>query len=685
MFTLQHICKSYANKVVLDDVALTVNAGEAIALIGENGAGKTTLLNVILGNVEPDSGAVVLHREVIGYIPQEPDLAPTLEDNFPDRLDAWKADYALGLVGFEAIPKNTLVSSLSGGQKTRLAFAKVLAADPEPTVLLLDEPTNNLDAEGLRWLEGFVKAFQGAVLLVSHDRTFINKVATSIAELDNGMLKLYGGNYDFYKQQKEIERRSEREQYQQNKEERRRLENSLHAVRSKARVGTSNRVPPDNDKFAKGFFHNRIQAKAGGRARQLEARLAQLPELQKPAASKNHRLSLQGKTATSKLLLRLNDIAISYDKPILQGFNLEIRGSERVHIAGSNGSGKTTLLKIAASLIEPDDGEVITGQDVRIGYFSQDVDGLHYQQTSLENLATTGAATTTIYRQARSLGLTEAELRKKPGELSRGQQAKLSFAKLLLSANHLLILDEPTNHLDIPTRESIEVALQDYQGALLVASHDGYFVERLGVGRTITVDEVRKSSEKLVTTIRSLTPPVNRPLIVAVSGFSGSGKSTLADTLTAQLSDANTVCIDSFATGKAWRRSADWDNFDRDRFAREILKSAHANKFPLRYAHKPDLGNIDGQIVAVPKVQYLIVEGCSLFHPDLLGYYDYTIWVDCPLDEAARRGMWRDKHIYKSPQEELWLNIWIPNERDFYAKYRPDRVADVVIMSEGSK
>lgn len=182
-------------------------------------------------------------------------------------------------------------------------------------------------------------------------------------------------------------------------------------------------------------------------------------------------------------------------------------------------------------------------------------------------------------------------------------------------------------------------------------------------------------------TIRALPVPSGRPLIIAISGFGGSGKTTLANTLKSLLPGrTELVCIDSFSNHK-WHRNDDWDNFDRTRFAKQILIPAHANKFPLIYTEEPWPGRPISPAIKMAKPNYLIAEGCSIFHPDLLEYYDYKIWMDCPLQEATQRGMWRDRHVYNDEHDHLWKTVWMPNEHDFFQKYRPDHAASLLITT----
>lgn len=485
MLHIQNITKSYRDDTVLDGVELAVNPGEVIALVGANGAGKTTLLKIILGEVKPDEGNVILANEVIGYLPQEIDLGKTVRDSFPKEVEDWHIDKVLEAVDLTGLDLDTLVDKLSGGQRTRLGLARVLSHEPEPTILLLDEPTNNLDQSGLEWLASFIKIFRGGIILVGHDRAFINQVVTSVAELDKGKLRYYGGDYDFYQEQKAIEHNSELQQYEQSTEERKRLEQLVYQAKQKAGASSMKSYTLDNDKFAAGFKNDKISKIFSRKGKALESRIKHLKEVDRPEEFKRYETHLAGQTPDKKQLVILENVSKSFrKKPVLRDVSLLLNGRERVRISGPNGSGKTTLLQLAAGRVTPDEGEVRRGDGIRIGYFSQDVFGLDEAKTARDNLLTVSIDSTRVHREARSLGLTQADLSKMPQELSRGQQAKLAFAKLLLAENQLLILDEPTNHLDIPTRENIEAALARYGGAILVASHDSYFVDRLSITST---------------------------------------------------------------------------------------------------------------------------------------------------------------------------------------------------------
>ncbi len=490
MYKLINISKSFGAKEVLKDINLTLH-NEVIALIGENGAGKTTLLKILLSKIKPDNGKVEVPSAAAGYVPQQEDFGTAINQCFDDDTEQWRIDLALQDVGLKK-PMDFNTKLLSGGEKTRLAIAIVLAKQPKPNVLLLDEPTNNLDAEGLVWLEKYVKHFKGSVVIISHDRNFINKSASKILDLKSGILKVYSGNYDNYRQQKDLESLHAEEAYEASIEERRRVESALRQ-RRELELHTHKHIKrTDNDKAQRDYFKNRVTRQYGQQVRSMESRLKQISELDKPENKRSYKIAIDGGAHLHKLVLSVEDVSMEFSKKLFSNLSFEVRGNDRFRINGKNGSGKSTLLKIALGEISPTSGKVTVGENISIGYLSQDVDGIDTSKTALDNLLDSDADITDIYREARALGMGGTDLKKYPSELSRGQQSKLSFAKLLLAKNDLLILDEPTNHLDIPTRENIEQALEKYKGAMLISSHDEFFFKAIGVTQTIKLNNRNK-------------------------------------------------------------------------------------------------------------------------------------------------------------------------------------------------
>lgn len=485
MLALRNVKKVFNDNIVFSDVNLSLNANEVVVLIGDNGVGKTTLLELIFGNIKPNSGIVLLNNEVVGYVPQKINLGLNVVDCFIG-VDNWLAYRALSLVGLDELLLESDVSNLSGGQKMRLSIASALASNPEPTMLLLDEPTNNLDVNGQSWLVNFIKAFRGGIILSSHDRAFINQVATKIVEIKDDKLRQYGGNYDFYKQQRVIENETQKRKYDEYIREKKKIKHLIDVSKKRAVEGVRMKKSKDNDKMLWTFKNQNVQNSLGRLSGALESRLDRLEKVDRPEEAKIYRASLSGQISNNKLVIRFNDVRKSFDRTILNNVNFEIRGNERVQVAGLNGSGKTTLLKIANGLIMPDSGSVDYGNDIKIGYYSQEIDGLDYDKTGFENLVMNiSDPKLNVISEAHKLGFSNADLQKKISQLSHGQIVKLGFVKLLLCQNQLLILDEPTNHLDIATREIIETSLNNYQGAILVASHDRYFIDSLNIDTVI--------------------------------------------------------------------------------------------------------------------------------------------------------------------------------------------------------
>jgi ATP-binding cassette subfamily F protein 3 len=367
------------------------------------------------------------------------------------------------------------VQQLSGGQKTKLAFASVLLE--RPSALLLDEPTNHLDARGVEWLEGFINQFRGAVLIVSHDRTLLNHTVSRILEVDsnNRNLNEYPGNYDDYVRERQKRMELQEQKYEQQQKEKKRLEQWLVLKRQEASV----RPDPARGRQVRNM-EKRIEREITSKA------------IAKPQDSKSlNRFSLKGAVGSGKLILRAEDICLNYGgKQILAHVNFELRGTQRALLSGANGSGKTTLLKIIGGEIKPDSGNVRIGDNINVGYFSQEHENLLPGKTVVEEFLSTERL---AYHKDPRLILggflfTDEDINKKVSQLSLGERVRLIFCKLVHQENHLLLMDEPTNHLDISSKEVVEAALRNYEGAMLVVSHDRYFLKEINIDTELKLE-----------------------------------------------------------------------------------------------------------------------------------------------------------------------------------------------------
>lgn len=484
MLIVNSLSKSFGEHIVLDNVSFSLKSGEVVGLVGKNGSGKTTLFEIITGKITPDRGKVETEKETIGYLPQHFNFSnETIEEFLSVPIEeSHKINTALKQVGLNGIDLKQRAVNLSGGQKTKLYLARILLNNPIPTTLLLDEPTNNLDFKGLNWLENLLQKFEGSVLVTSHDRAFLDNVTDRTLELSDSKIKSYGGNYSFYREQKLEQEKAELERYQRNTEEIKRLERQIREKKEHAlRVHRKDKPARDNDKFAAGFFAQKSSVIAR-QAKGMESRLSQMESLEKLESYKPYRSNFTGNVHSNKTVIEVDNISKSFNTvSVLKNVTFSVSGNTHVWLAGENGSGKSTLLKIIAGQLKPNLGEVRLGVEIKAGYFSQEISQMNETKSGLEELMSTGATETDSYKYAARLHLKGNDLKKKLSELSRGQRAKIEFTKLLLSNNQLLILDEPTNHLEVNTREEIEEALKRYEGAILVASHDRYFLEELGI------------------------------------------------------------------------------------------------------------------------------------------------------------------------------------------------------------
>lgn len=476
MITIKKLTKNMHGEPLFEGVSFVVQRGDKIGLVGSNGCGKSTLLKIILGQVEADGGDVQIEHEQVGYLSQElPFVDGETVGNFLSTIHGSKITEMLQRVGLGGISPELHVVKLSGGQKTKLLLAKILL--DKPSMLLLDEPTNHMDYKGLAWLEEFVREFRGGILVVSHDRRFLDNSVNKILEIDSANHKFveYAGGYTEYRAEKEVRQEKQEDAYERQQKLKKKTEQWLALKRQQA---TAHPNPAVGRMIA---------------AREKWLRREVLDnEIARPKENKKITgMELAGESASAKLMVRTENLVKSFqERPVVRGVSFEMRGTEHVLLAGENGSGKTTILKILMGAIRADQGEFKIGENVRVGYFAQEHEILKKDRTVLDEFMSTERVSCTELDARSILGsflFQGRDVYKKVSVLSLGEKVRLVFAKLTNQKNELLILDEPTNHLDVQTREIIEDALLEYRGAILVVSHDRYFLDKIGIDRTLTL------------------------------------------------------------------------------------------------------------------------------------------------------------------------------------------------------
>ncbi len=515
----QNISKSFGDVPVLRNVNFHIEKNDKCGLIGINGAGKTTLLRVILGEEEADSGNVVIARDVrIGYLSQtqdteldntiygamqeakkyildmearirqleqemegktEEELTPILEaynrlSTQYDRENGYAYESEItGVIaglGFTKEDYDRPIATLSGGQKMRVALGRLLLSHPD--VIILDEPTNHLDMSSIQWLEGYLSSYPGAVIVVSHDRYFIDKITNKIVEIDQGVSSVYNGSYSYYSEEKSKRRQAEMNAY----------------LKQQAQIAHEEAVITKLKQF------NR--EKSIKRAESREKKLDKIDRLDKPTeVQADMRLKLEPVCESGEDVLFVENLAKSFGtNTLFEGIGIDIKRGEHVALIGGNGTGKTTILKIIARKLAKDAGNVTFGAKVRVGYFDQEHHDLDTSKTIFEEMSDSfpDMNNTRIRNVLAAFLFTGEDVFKKIGDLSGGERGRLSLAKLMLSPANFLILDEPTNHLDIPSKEILEDALRDYTGTVLYVSHDRYFINR-------TATRILELREKVLT------------------------------------------------------------------------------------------------------------------------------------------------------------------------------------------
>lgn len=455
ILNIANLNKTYVGKQILKGVTFHIEDKEKAAIVGINGSGKTTLIKCILGEEEPDDSECVIalaKGKKIGYLAQQHADMPGAEEDIPTDLTDAKAlamKQEIDAFGDD-------FDTLSGGQKTRKRLEEILLTKPD--LLILDEPTNHLDIESIQWLEKVLKRYDGAVLLVSHDRYFLDHVVTKIIDLDNGRARMYRGNYSEYAEKKKQIRDAELKAY----------------YNQQADIAHQQAVIDKLKQF------NR--EKSIKRAESREKALAKVELLDKPEELDNEmRLALTPHLQSGNDVLSVKELSKSFgEKTLFSNISFEIKRGEHVAVIGANGTGKTTLLKILNEQEPATTGSFKLGTNVEIGYYDQEHAVLHMEKTIFDEIQDDYPyLNDTKVRNVLAAFLFRGDdVYKRIGDLSGGEQGRVSLAKLMLSNANFLILDEPTNHLDIQGREVLEDAIQNYEGTVLYVSHDRYFINK---------------------------------------------------------------------------------------------------------------------------------------------------------------------------------------------------------------
>ncbi len=452
MILAQDISKSFGERLILADVNFRIDDKEKVGIVGKNGAGKSTLLKIIVGTVEPDEGSISgVRREDFGYAEQIPIFsARSLLDELLsiDGAQEFMAKKILYGLGFNDDDLKKNPNDFSGGESAKIALGKALIT--EPRILILDEPTNHLDIYAIDFLENFVRNYSGTVIAVTHDRHFLQTCVDKIIDIENHRAVVYNGNYDKFARLKRERLDAQLKAYEKQQEAIAKEEEYIR--RNKAGV---------NSKQARGR----------------QKKLDRLERIEKPPSQENVKINLVDASETANRVLTVD--ALNF-KGIIKNFSVEILKGEKVGLIGPNGIGKSTLLKLIVGELRADDGTIKIGNRVKIGFLSQGHEELDENSTPIEELINTFGLT--IERARSELARLEifADLVEKPiGSLSGGEKTRVALSKLILTGANFLLLDEPTNHLDLPAREAIENALLEFEGTVLIVTHDRYLLDKV--------------------------------------------------------------------------------------------------------------------------------------------------------------------------------------------------------------
>lgn len=468
LLNVDNISKFIKHNEILKDISFKLYRKDKVGIVGKNGIGKTTLLRILVSELESDTGHVKFYGKY-GYLPQNLFIESHM---YVYELMEETKKYGEFLELLNRFGLNTIeqqkIQTLSGGEKTKLYLIRLLLQNPD--ILILDEPTNHLDYESIEWLKNFINSFNGAVLMVTHDRYFLDKTVSKIFELEDKHITEYSGSYTFYANKKKAALDKARLEYGIYVKEKRKLEAA--ARKHMERANKYNNMSKDD-------FQRHKAAKIAKRSKAIISRLENMEEKEKPSIQKTIKIKLEGSSEkTSNILIRAEQISKTYHRTIFKNISFNIISSTRAALIGKNGVGKSTLLKSLVGKV-PVEGKIYIPPSIKIGYFSQELEDLDLDCTILQEMKKTYKDESHIRTFLGCMLFRRDDVYKKIGDLSFGERVRVAFLKLMLEENHLLILDEPTNFLDIPTREIIEEALLDYEGAILLVSHDRYFVDKI--------------------------------------------------------------------------------------------------------------------------------------------------------------------------------------------------------------
>lgn len=504
ILSCNHICKSYGVDIILDDCSFFINDNEKVAIVGNNGAGKSTIMKIIMGESNADSGNVIIGKDkTIGYLAQYQDLSShnsiyeevkSVKQNIID-MEQKLMDYEKQMsvvsgdelsklmnsytnlehtfqllngysykseiegvikgLGFTEEDFNKPVGTLSGGQKTRVALCKLLLEKPD--IIMLDEPTNHLDLNSIKWLETYLLNYNGTVLIIAHDRYFLDKIVTKVVEIENHKSHVYEGNYSAFAAKKKQLREAQMNLYLKQQSEIKHQKEVIAKLRS----------------YKQEKFYKRAESR--------EKALSKMDVIEKPTELQdNMTISLEPDVVSGNDVLTVTGLTKSFTTTLFSNLDFKIKRGEHVALIGDNGTGKTTILKIINGLVDADAGVIKLGTNVHIGYYDQEHHNLSDENTLFEEISNAypNMNNTKIRNTLAAFMFTGDDVFKRISDLSGGEKGRLSLAKLMLSEANLIILDEPTNHLDMTSKEILENAINNYTGTVLYVSHDRYFINQ---------------------------------------------------------------------------------------------------------------------------------------------------------------------------------------------------------------